>query len=171
MAHVVETGAGLSDANAYLSLADAVLYFADHANAAWTSTDAAKEAAIRAATQYLDAYYHLFWKGDKKLSTQALDWPRAGVCDENHYPIASDSLPTKLKEACAEMAVRALTESLLPDVAPASSGALISKSVEVGPISVSKTWAGSGQSTTKYYRIADLLLADLVLDSNALIRA
>jgi len=171
MVFVLETGAGLSNSNAYAGVAEANAYFADHgAPAAWSSSsDPQKESALQLGSQYLDAVYHYGWKGDKRLSTQALDWPRVNVTDENGWPIASDIVPQRLKDACAELALRVRQgDTLLPD--QSSPGTLGSKSVTVGPISISKTFVG-GQSQVKWYRLVELLLADLVTSSDKLIRA
>ncbi|HZM00990.1 MAG TPA: DnaT-like ssDNA-binding protein [Planctomycetota bacterium] len=170
MAFVLETGAGLANSNGYLTHTEADAYFVDHgAPADWTGTQAQKESAIQLSTQYVDAVYHHAWKGDKRLSTQALDWPRVDVEDENGWPIASDIVPQRLKDAVAELALRVLQgDTLVPDIEnPATLGR---EAVQVGPISIDQTFLG-GQSQVKRYRLVDLLLADLITDSDALIRA
>lgn len=163
MAHVVETGAGLSNANAYLSAAQGDTYFTDHGNPSdWTAAITAdKEEAIRLASQYLDAVYGQRWKGSAVKSDQALDWPRAGVVSRDGWLILSDSLPQALKDATAEAALRSLQgDVLLPDLAVGSSAGLIAKSVKAGPVEVSKQWGGV-TSPYKTYSLIDKLLADL----------
>jgi hypothetical protein len=171
MAHVVETGAGLADANSYLSAADADAYFVDHgAPAAWTGLAAVKEQALRLATQYLDAVYGARWKGQAMLQTQALDWPRHSACSVNGWTYASDDLPAALEHACAELAVRSLAgDTLLPDLAPGSTVGLTAKSVTAGSVSVSKTFGGV-TSPYKKYTLIDKLLADLFYSQYAVER-
>ncbi len=124
MALTVETGAGLSGADAYISAADAATYLAGvGADSAWTAAStASKEAAIRRATQYLDTQYR--WRGVQLTGTQALEWPRVIDVDGRSYtwPV------TAIKNACAELAVRALSGALHAD-----EGQTI-KSEQVGPI-------------------------------------
>lgn len=170
MAFVLETGAGLSNSNSYASVAEADAYFADHGSpAGWAGSTGQKESALQLGTQALDVLNHHYWKGDKKSSTQALDNPRIGVTDENGYPIASDAVHVRLKDACCELALRVrLGDTLIAD--QTNPGTLGSKSVTVGPISISKTFIG-GQSQAKWYRLVELLLADLVTASDKLLRA
>lgn len=162
MAHVVETGAGSSTANAYLTAAAADAYFADHgAPADWTGVDAVKEQAIRLATQYLDMVYGPRFKGTRKLSTQALQWPRYDVVASDGWPYALDTLPTPLLHACAEAALRSLQgDTLLPDLS-AGSSAIDSESMRAGPVSYSVDYAGSA-SPYKTYSAIDALLWDLL---------
>jgi len=102
MALVVEDGTGLSNAESYISVADADIYIAAYkgADATWDdATDAAKEIAARQATQYIDGLYN--WIGEPETSTQALDWPRNYVYDELGYAV--DGIPTNLEQATAEV--------------------------------------------------------------------
>lgn len=108
MALEVEDGTGKSNADSYVSAADATTYHAAYGNAAWAAlTDASKEVALRKATRYIDTHYK--FRGTKKLSTQALEWPR--------YDYATDDIdetwpPLRLKNACCELAFLSLTNDL-----------------------------------------------------------
>jgi len=170
MAHVVESGSGSATANAYLSSADADTYFTDHgAPAAWTGTQAVKEEAIRLATQYLDANYGGRWRGMRASSAQALAWPRTGAVDDDSYTIDGASLPTRLTQACAELALDAIaTPDLMPDVS--DPGALASLTQTVGPISISKSWIGGRVDGTQRKKV-DALLRPLLISGNEVIRA
>lgn len=162
MAHVVETGSGSSTANAYLSAADADTYFTDHgAPSTWTAaTTPNKEAALRQATQYLDATYHGRWRGTRANETQALAWPRADAEDDDGFTFSSTALPQALKDACAEAALAYLTDGdLIPDVD--EPGTIGSEAVSVGPISTSTTYLG-GKSQVVDRRKVRLLVAPLV---------
>ena len=105
---VVEDGSGKSAANSYLSVADADTYDQNVTRSSdWTSASATtKQNALICATQYLDNKYHNRWRGLRANETQALDWPRSYVEDDDEYTLLSTTMPQKLKDACAELAVR-----------------------------------------------------------------
>ena len=101
---VVETGAGLDNANSYVSLADANAYHEAHVQqSVWealSSTD--RERAVVMATRVIDD--HFTFKGRKTDRLNALKWPRYNMTDEDGWVIDSGSIPTRLKNATAEMA-------------------------------------------------------------------
>ena len=73
---IKEDGTGLANANAYANAADGDAYHDAHLYAsAWTgATTANKEKALVMATRLIDAQFQ--FNGFKRLSTQALQWPR-----------------------------------------------------------------------------------------------
>lgn len=160
MGIVVETGVGVSNANAYIAAADADTYFSDRNNANWTGLQAVKEAAIIRATAYLDGHYRKSWKGLRVTVTQALDWPRYQVQDEaGFYPANMNScVPPDLKSACAELALRELTASLNPDL---DRGGLV-QHVKAGPVEQTFLPGAPGRTT---YPFIDELLSRLVVGS------
>ena len=174
MAHVVETGAGDSAANAYLSAAEADAYWADHgAPATWTGADDVKEQAIRAATQAIDALFGPLWRGTRSKNTQALDWPRAGVDYDGHYQLSSTAIPQRLKDATAVLALEALvgggtTAVLMPDLS--NPGTVMAETKTLGPMSFSKSYS-AGRSLTKWRPLVEGLLRPLVLAGGTVIRA
>jgi len=113
MAFVVETGAGLSDANAYISVEDANAYHVDRGNVAWTGTESQKQVAIVKATQYLEAAY-TWITGYRGTATQRLNWPRHEAYDNEDWAFDIDEIPRQVQEATAELALKALTMDLLP---------------------------------------------------------
>lgn len=116
MSIIVEDGTGLADAETYISVADADTYHSQRANAAWALLDTpAKEAALRNATDYMMATYGPRWLGERVSATQALDWPRFDVVARG-FAIASNSIPAEVQRACAELALRASSAELAPDV-------------------------------------------------------
>jgi hypothetical protein len=161
MALIVEDGSGKSDAESYLSVADADTYFTNRGgNATWTAASTAnKEAALRIATQYLDAAYSGRWRGIHKLGTQRLAWPRAYVEDDDGYAIDSDDLPRNLEEATAEAALRHMTEDdgLMPDLDQAD---VKRYAVKVGPITEDTTYLGAEQ--LKRFSLIDALLSSIL---------
>lgn len=112
MAFVVESGAGLSTATSYLSVADADTYHAGHgAPAAWTAaTTATKEGALMQATRYLDA--HFTWRGSIAVEAQALGWPRSFAVDDEGRDVDDESVPIRVEEATALLALYHLSSPL-----------------------------------------------------------
>jgi hypothetical protein len=111
MTLILEDGTGLSNAESYASVAEANTYFTNRNITAWTGTDAVKEAALRKATDYLDATYS--WAGSGILvDTQALGFPRLDLYDSEGRDISS-TVPKKLKNATCELALASLSGDLL----------------------------------------------------------
>lgn len=170
MAFVVEDGTGKSDANSYLSVADADSYHADHsASASWTAaTTEQKEKALRLATQYLDARYDGRWRGYQNTSTQALAWPRTSAVDNEGYVYDNDAVPQRLEDATAELALRVITgDTLYADQTKAARVA--SSSVTVGPISKSVSYVG-GLDPAKKYPLIEALMTPLIAGVGSLER-
>jgi hypothetical protein len=121
---IVEDGTGLSNADSYASLAEANLYHANHGNVDWSDIDATtKEQLLRKATDYMVAQYRLQYAGYRRYSTQSLDWPRLYVplidsLSANVFPqyVDFDSVPATVKNACAELALKAYTAILMQDL-------------------------------------------------------
>lgn len=157
MAVVVENGTGMSNANSYLSRDNANTYHADRLNDLWTdSDDAVKDAALIKATQFLDAEYGGKFKGSKKVATQALMWPRVEATDRAGDDVASDSVPQQIKDATAELALRAITTgNLSPDE---KRGGRI-KSQTLGELSV--TYEDGAPSGTAF-KFVDQILRSLI---------
>lgn len=112
MALTVETGAIVANADSYVSMADADTYFTNHGSPAeWTdATDAVKESALRYATQWIDATFS--WRGEVVSNDQVLDWPRAGVYDDEDRYVDSDSVPRLLRDATCEAALEHIRDAL-----------------------------------------------------------
>lgn len=157
MALIVEDGTGLANAESYVSVAGATAYCTDHGLTAWTGTDTAKEIALRNATQYIDTNYQ--FRHERISSAQSLEFPR-------NYWLWTDPEMTRLKAACCELAVKALTGSLVIDTEPSTT-----IKVKVGPIE--KTMRPVDNSGQKSYRNVDMLLRDLVIGmgNKAIVRA
>lgn len=170
MALTVETGAIVTGAESYVSAADCTTYHTNRGNTAWTGTDAVKEAALRRATAYLDGHYRARWKGCRVYPlTQALEWPRAGVriVDEQVYYdvppsfydseysgfLAITTIPQRLKDACCELALRALSGDLAED---------FTSGVKREKVDVLETEYFQGAAPGTTYRIVDDLLSDFL---------
>ena len=122
---IVENGTGMADAVSYCSVAEADDYHsASVSNAVWTAlSNGSKQSALAMATRVLDATFK--FNGFKKLTTQALQWPRIMARNPDEYDgiylsgavsslssgyWADDAVPRPVKDATAELA-RLLTVS------------------------------------------------------------
>jgi len=116
MAFVVETGAGVPNANSYASVSAADSYVADRGIAGWsTLTTTLKEQALINATDYLEATYRDAWKGNRITATQSLSWPRSNVIVDG-FLLDANIVPLPVVYSCVEMAVRAAGgETLIAD--------------------------------------------------------
>ncbi|MGA0608835.1 DnaT-like ssDNA-binding protein [Caldimonas sp. KR1-144] len=156
MALVVETGAGLPDADSYISVAEATAYHAARGNAAWAAVvdDTTREQLLRKATGFIDGTYAGQWLGYRMTDSQALDWPRGYVPRQPPSLTGSiywpdDEVPVAVRNACAELALRAISGDLAPDL----SGQV--RSEKVGPIEVE--YAPGARQQVKYQVVDGLL--------------
>lgn len=120
MSIVVENGTGLATAESYISVADASTYFTARGNTTWDALDtgeatANREAALRKATDYITAVYRDRWEGVRYTEDQALDWPRSGVVRDS-WSVDIDEIPTEVKRACAELALKSASDDLQADL-------------------------------------------------------
>jgi hypothetical protein len=121
---IVEDGTGRTNADAYVSVAEADAYFLAR-NTAWAGySNDAREAAIRFATSWLDDTYLGLWKGARASEFQSLAWPRDNspgytlmwqrgaypkaqgyLYDLDGYPVMPNVVPRAVKRACMEAAI------------------------------------------------------------------
>lgn len=163
MAFTPETGTGLPDSNAYMTVEEFKDHHTDRGVAAATDgtfTDAEIQGFIVQATDYLDKRFGLKFRGWKSKDSQALQWPRTDAYDNGDYLITG--VPRQLKKACAEYALIAgqlgrnlapLPPTPYPIVDPATgevtqqgSGPITRKTEKVGPIEDTTEYA-DGNST------------------------
>lgn len=156
MTITVEDGTGLAGADAYISEADADTYFASVGNTTWSGASSGdKEQAIVKATRYMEKRFGTKWKGIIASSTQALGWPRDYVYDERGTEL-DDQVPTAIAHACAEYAVHALSNDLIPPViypvadgAPVPFGRINRKVEKVGPVYEETYYSTGGAEATR----------------------
>lgn len=156
MALITETGAGLPNAESLCSVADALAYQADRGITTWaTLSTTEQEQALRRATDYIGQVYRTRWAGTRTTDTQALDWPRYDVPRTDgpgaFYGLsyyASDAVPIEVRDACAEMALRAAAGELSPDVGR------VTRREKVGLLEVEYA---PGVAWTRYRAIDNLL--------------
>lgn len=159
MAFVEEDGTGLATATSLVSVAFADEYFTDRAIAAWTGSTVVKQAALVRATDYIETRFGNLFLGDKKVTLQALSFPRANT--------STGEFPVAVKRAVCEYAVRALGASLLPDPEIHASGQALERTrSRVGPIEEETRFQYQGVGTQRIilrpYPAADILLRGLV---------
>ena len=96
---------GASDANSYVTLAEAEIYFADRMHSsAWAAlTDEVKINLLISSSQMLDWYTK--WKGARSTITQFMEWPRTDVIRPSGVEIDDDVLPPEVKTAAYEQAL------------------------------------------------------------------
>ena len=116
MSLTVELGGGDNPAaNAYADPGFADAHHALRGRDGWAAaSEAARIAALLAATEHLDTGFA--WKGSRKLASQPLAWPRREARDAEGVP--QTLVPDIVRRACAELAFRALSGPLAPDIAP-----------------------------------------------------
>jgi hypothetical protein len=131
---VVEDGTGKSDATSYCTIAEFKQYWENRGVDYTAEADVDIQAWLNRGTAYIDQNYDFC--GERTSDTQALDWPRQYLTDRNGNTLASDAVPTDVKNATNEMAREAKSTS---DLNVNSS----IKSKKVGVVSVTY---GSGVS-------------------------
>lgn len=162
MAFVVEDGSGLELANAYETLEEFKEHHDDRGVDYSAFTDPQIQVGLVKAADYVDKRFGRRFRGCKLSRVQGLEWPRTSAYTDDDYLFSG--VPVVLKKAIAEyaMIVLQLGRDLAPMPAPDfgiqdpatgevsndSSGKIIEKIEEVGPIKESTTYA-EGNSTGK----------------------
>ena len=154
----IDTTPGSASAVAYMTAADADTYFAARGIAAWTGTDAAKEAALIRGADYLERRYSGIWAGVKSTAEQAMSWPRADVRDPDGYAIGYQIVPVPVMRANAEAALLILTGV---DLVPVLAGGIKREKVKAGPVE-SETEYMAGSAVRQTITTIDGLLAGYV---------
>lgn len=158
MALVVETGAALANAESFISVADADTRRSNlGGDATWTAASD-KEAALRKATEYIEQVYRDRWRGYRQTTTQALSWPRNSVVVDGNTQIATDVVPAEVRNACADLALKALSEALAPDL----ERAVVRE--KVGPI---ETEFDRASPQSKRFRAIELMLTPYLKPASA----
>lgn len=164
MALVVEDGSGLSNSEAYVSVADADTYHTNHGNSAWTGTDGVKEIALRNAAQFLEGRYRGMFDGAKRTKEQAMSWPRSFSFTVEGWQVPHDEIPQALKDANAELALRALSGELVADITDPT-GSIKSRKRRVGPLEEDIEYQSGARHTV--YPEVDLILSNYLSGSHS----
>ncbi len=173
MTLIVEDGTGLADAESFCSVADADTYHSNRGSSLWeTLLEEEKEQALRRATDYMEQAYGDSWAGYRYGAVQALSWPRYNVPYKDlardgrlyypetygagYYPV--DAVPVAVVRACAELALRAASGELAPDIGTTD----LVKREKVGPI---ETEYVVGAAYVRY-RAIDMMLLPFLVSKN-----
>lgn len=171
---VIEDGSVVAGANSYASAVQASEYLrARNRATAWDALEpTAQEAYLIQATAFMGQRYRSAWKGVRRSAAQSLDWPRAYVDYEPVYQstgivadpvtggfwLPADEVPELVVHACIELAVRAISGALAPDLSAQK------KRVQVGPIEVEYLpTAREG----KAFQAVEQLLAPLLMNAGS----
>ena len=157
MAIVVENGTGLTNADSYVSIADADIYLAvHHSSSTWDALDTpAKEIALKKATRYLDHIYGDRWVGKRLKQEMSLDWPRYHAYDEDGWLLDTDAVPQRIKDATAELALRSYSNELISDLT--TPGTIKRERSKVGPLEEEIEYAGGRGQQRKYVEVECIL--------------
>lgn len=174
MSLIVEDGSGVTGAESYISVANAITYCTNWGYSTWLAlTTAQQEQSLRQATTYMISEYRMRWKGRRVLITQGLDWPRVGVVLEDFggsqgcngfgsyglFQISYQIVPPEVMNACVEFANRFVTTGTL--------NADLSQNVvkeTVGPIDV--TYDKDSPQYIRYRQIDNLLAPFMLAGGN-----
>lgn len=170
---IYEDGTAKSTANSFVSIEDANDYHALRNNESWgkLSVGVRKSLLIK-ATDYMEQVYRDRWQGLRKTASQALSWPREWVPREDYYAIdsaipdsvdgtfyyASNVVPTEVKNACADLAYKANSADLSPDIDR------VTKREKLGPMEVEYQDYGKPYKT---FRNVDNILSVLLKSSGS----
>jgi hypothetical protein len=154
MAFVVQGDEPVDNANSYVSVAYFRSYHADRGQDVTGYSDTLVEYALVKAAQYLDVRFE--YVGERKLSTQDLEWPRNFAYDDRNNFVTG--LPLAVKKATCEYALRALTTVLLPDPSQTPDGVVKSKTEQVGPLVEKTEFAWQVGDEMPSYPLADQIL-------------
>ena len=168
MTLIIEDGTAKIDSESYVSVSDANIYHSNRGNTAWADLDnSVKEQLLRKATDYMIARYCALWRGYRKTATQALDFPRSfcylepfvyGAVGAYPYLLNDDIVPNQVKNACAELALKANDGALMVDVGQT----VIREKVDVIEVEYDKF----SPAQTRYSQI-DAMLSTLLQSTNS----
>lgn len=171
MALLVQDESGsVAGANAYIDAAFFNAYHDARGNSLTGFTTEQREQAIVRATDYLDQRFRFI--GDRISVAQRTAWPRLSAEDSDGN--WRHGVPNEIKEACAEYALIALTQTLNPTPTRDPTGvAVIAKSEKVGPLSEYTQYGDGGALSLPQFPVADSRLksSGLVVSGRDLKRA
>lgn len=139
MAFTLETGTGVTGANAFVSVAELNDYMADRGEDIYANIDSEKQAAIIKASQdYIDTFFT--FKGDSLSGTQGMQIPTDEV-----------ALNADIKRACCMSAILDLKGRLFVDPTSINTQTIVEEESRVGSLMDKTVYTENGQGyTTKY---------------------
>jgi len=159
---IVEDGTGVANANSYCTPEYANRYFASRGNTTWAAltSNAKKVLLIKGASKIEQDYMDRF-KGCRTFSEQSLSFPRYDVVIDSRLQ-ASDAVPARIMDATCELAWRASSEELTPDLQPV--GNVIAESVVSGLVDIQ--YSDKNIPRTVIYQAVDNLLRPFLKNSS-----
>lgn len=127
MALVIETGAGLSDADSWVEVAAFKTWCASRGYDVTAKSTPELEIALRIGADYVNTKWR--YKGERLLAAQIMEFPRNNLVD--HSGLTITGVPQRVKNAQMEAAFRSFSTSLYE---VSDRGGMI-KSESVGPLS------------------------------------
>jgi hypothetical protein len=181
MAFVVEDGTGISNANAYITVAYFRAYFTDRGVDLSALTDDQVQAYIVRATDFVEKRFGQRYAGTRKTLVQSLGMPRTGIILDG-VTISPDAVPAMFQMGIAEYAKRASIYAELSPDSPVpfsregtsgspvpAAGVVTEESKKVGPIEKSVKYADPTTLSTTWaipaYPAADALIEPFLTGS------
>lgn len=173
MALVLEDGTGVSGADSYVDATYVGTFLLEYvgatAKAAWDAEASEQDRRCREGSAYVDGGNAGAWRGTRAHETQGRDWPRVGAVDDDGYVISSTVIPLGVKQASAYASYAGISTPLTPSASATSS--LGAKTIKAGPVTISKTFSGGGESSSPTFSRIDAFLSGLVESAGEMFRA
>ena len=134
---IVETGTGITDANALITVAEFDTYMSDRAITNDYTTEQKESAIIVSSVDYIDTFFTFL--GTRLQSDQGMQLPTTVV-----------SITAAIKRACANAAYLHLIGRLFVNPTTVLQVAVTSESKSVGSLSKSQTFSENIRYTNKY---------------------
>ena len=168
MTIIVETGANVTNANSYTSVADADAYHLLYANTDWAGDNDTKEQALVMACRSVDLLYGPYYNSAPLEGVQSLLWPRYAFYDKYAKSRAQSTIPVELKQAQAEIALMYMNGVNIFPMANTQSD-VAEESVQIGDIKTqTKYRKPTEQERFESFRKIDLILTPILkLTSNS----
>ena len=163
---IVEDGSGYENSNAFLTVEEADQIIENYGNSAvWSAAlKTKKEDAIRQATRYMNTAYR--WKGYKVYVDQNLQFPRYECYDEDDNYVDHETIPEKVKEACAYLALKVVEGVILLEDVESTERIKRTKDV-IGPLTEEIEYV-NGDVPGREFQIADRLVSPFVTSNGLL---
>ena len=151
---LVEDGTGIEDATSYVLEA----FADDYLGASWAADSTAKQAALMAASEYMDARWGSRIAGRPLASTQGLEMPRTGLVDRYGSPV--EGVPLDWQKACCLYAKESVAGTLYPANPGTNPKDIKKKKVVVGPITTETEYSDASIVATAFLKfpLADRLV-------------
>jgi hypothetical protein len=155
MALIVETGAGIADADALVDVAFVDDYAARFGKTGWAELDLpTKEIRIRVASQFIHSKFP--FPGRPLYSYQSFFFPAYEFRVRGHLV---EGVPVQVKNATAELAIMAGTVDLYDSLVARN---YIYRRVDVGGVEKEERWSNDSGPVSKPFAIVEMILAPLM---------